>query len=160
MGRETDPAYRSSSRRVDPLVGPIARSANEIPSPPFPARPLTLTRSDTAVVPPFLACDLGALSPDERVRHAALSRQLAYATASITDLPDGFAFHYRPDDATWAAAAEYVDLERRCCPFFAFALFREPAGGAVRLHLTGGPGVKAFLASQIGRPLTKRPSEP
>lgn len=73
-----------------------------------------------------------ALSPEQRQRHAALSRQLAQATAEVKELPDGYAFRYETDERTWTTAAEYVDLERRCCPFFAFALERESGSGQVR----------------------------
>ena len=96
-----------------------------------------------------IACDMTALSPEQRQRHGALSRQLAQATAEVKELPDGYAFRYASEEGTWLAAAEYVELERQCCPFFHFALEREPEGGPVWLRLTGGEGVKAFLASQI-----------
>jgi hypothetical protein len=38
-----------------------------------------------------------ALSPEQRQRHAALSRQLAQATAEVKELPDGYAFRYETD---------------------------------------------------------------
>lgn len=104
----------------------------------------------SASTPP-VACDRSALSPEERERHATLSRLLSQATREVQELPDGYAFRYETDDDTWTRAAEYVDLERRCCPFFHLALEREPDSGPVWLRLTGGDGVKAFLAAQIGR---------
>jgi ABC-type nitrate/sulfonate/bicarbonate transport system substrate-binding protein len=47
--------------------------------------------------PTPLACDMTALSPEQRQRHAALSRQLAQATAEVKELPDGYAFRYETD---------------------------------------------------------------
>ena len=70
------------------------------------------------------------------------------ATREVRELADGYAFRYATDETIWLAAAEYVDLERRCCPFFSFALKRE-AEGAVWLELTGQEGVKEFLATQL-----------
>jgi hypothetical protein len=96
-----------------------------------------------------LACDLAALTPEQRQRHGQLMRQLVEATESIRELPDGFEFRYRTDEGTWLLVAEYVELERRCCPFFHFALIREPDGGPVSLRMSGGDGVKPFLRAQI-----------
>lgn len=98
-----------------------------------------------------IACDMTALSPEQRQRHAVLSGQLLQTAVEVKELQNGYAFRYVSDRQTWLAAAEYVDLERRCCPFFAFALECEPAGGPVWLRLTGREGVKEFLAAQIER---------
>ena len=95
-----------------------------------------------------IACDLAALTPEQRRRHTALSQQLAQATEEVRELGDGYAFRYATNETTWLTAAEYVDLERRCCPFFSFTLKRE-AEGAVWLELTGKEGVKEFLATQL-----------
>lgn len=92
---------------------------------------------------------MAALSAGQRQRHTDLARQLAQATAEVKELPDGYAFRYATEDGTWLRAAEYVDLERRCCPFFGFALEQEPGAGSVWLRLTGSDDVKAFLATQI-----------
>ncbi|HEX6291686.1 MAG TPA: hypothetical protein VFZ66_21050 [Herpetosiphonaceae bacterium] len=96
-----------------------------------------------------IACDLSALSAEQRQRHTALSEQLAQAVQEVRELPDGYAFRYTTNDATWMIAAEYVSLERRCCPFFVFTLMLD-ADRTVWLHLTGHSEVKAFLTTQIG----------
>ena len=57
-----------------------------------------------------IACDMTALSPQQRQHHATLSRQLSHATAEVKELPDGYAFRYETDEQTWSAA-EYVDFE-------------------------------------------------
>ena len=91
------------------------------------------------------------LSAEQRQRRAALSCQLRESVPQVKELPDGYAFRYVTDEGTWMAAAEFVELERRCCPFFAFSLEREPEGSAVTLKLTGHGRVKEFLATQIKR---------
>jgi hypothetical protein len=95
-----------------------------------------------------IACNLAAFTSEQRQRHTALSQQLAQAVQEVRELTDGYAFRYQTDETTWLRAAEYVDLERRCCPFFTFMLVHE-AGGAVWLQLTGPEGVKDFLATQL-----------
>jgi len=44
------------------------------------------------------------------------------------------------------AATSFIRLERRCCPFLRFTLTSEPGEARVVLALTGGPGVRDFLA--------------
>ena len=95
-----------------------------------------------------IACNLAAFTSEQRQRHTALSQQLAQAVQEVRELTDGYAFHYATDETTWLLAAEYVDLERRCCPFFTFTLVRE-SEGAVWLQITGSEGVKDFLATQL-----------
>jgi len=46
--------------------------------------------------------------------------------------------------------AEWITLERRCCPFLDLGLDWS-ASNRVSLTLTGGPGVKTFLAEQLAR---------
>ncbi|MGI9167336.1 MAG: hypothetical protein ACR2G5_13325 [Pyrinomonadaceae bacterium] len=50
--------------------------------------------------------------------------------------------------------AEFIALERLCCPFFGFAVEVEREGGAVWLILTGREGVKPFIIAEIGDHLT------
>jgi len=95
-----------------------------------------------------IVCDLLALTTEQRQRHAALSQQLADVVQEIRELADGYTFRYTPHDATWMTVAEYVDLERRCCPFFVFTLTLDE-DKSIWLRLTGQQGVKAFLATQV-----------
>jgi hypothetical protein len=46
--------------------------------------------------------------------------------------------------------AQFIALERLCCPFFGFGIEVEPEGGAVWLSLTGREGVKPFIMAEIG----------
>ena len=100
----------------------------------------------TTAIP--IACDLTAFTADERERHSAVSSQVAAIVEEVQNLPDGYAFRYRTDASTWMLVAEFAELEGRCCPFFNFTLERV-AAGPVWLRLTGGPGVKEFIASEM-----------
>jgi len=46
-------------------------------------------------------------------------------------------------------AAEFISLEKLCCPFLAFRLDIDAEGGPVKLRLTGREGVKAFIREEI-----------
>ena len=96
-----------------------------------------------------IACDMNAFTSDQRSRYNKVLGQLSGAVEEVKELPNGYAFRYKTDGDTWMRAAEYADLERRCCPFFDFALERESDEGVVWLKLTGREGVKAFLTEQI-----------
>jgi hypothetical protein len=47
-------------------------------------------------------------------------------------------------------AAEFMALERLCCPFLNFVLEIEPDQGPLWLKLTGPEGVKQVLQTELG----------
>jgi hypothetical protein len=89
---------------------------------------------------------LDALTPAERARSAELLGELRAAMAERSELGDGWEFRLR-DGTSLARVAEWIALERRCCPFFRFRLDVEGEDGPVWLRLTGA-GVREFLAAQ------------
>ena len=106
---------------------------------------------------PPLACDLTVFAPAERARHRALVRDVVHGRcAERRELADGYALRYSADPTVFTALAEWIDLERRCCPFLRFALEVEPGGGPVWVRLTGGAGVKQVLAAAFESVLTDR----
>jgi hypothetical protein len=95
-------------------------------------------------------CDLTALDPTQRTRHAALARALRPAVMDIEELPDGYAARFAPSDARLLELAEFVTLEGRCCPFLTLAVERAADGGPLRLRITGRPGVKPLIRAELG----------
>jgi hypothetical protein len=92
-----------------------------------------------------IACRLDALTADERKRQEALRAELDAAIVERRETADGYRFIYRAGPAVLGAAAEWIAIERRCCPFLDFTLtWRADAEGPA-LELSGGPGVKAFI---------------
>ncbi len=92
-----------------------------------------------------IACVLEALDSDQRQRHQRLVGELRKAGIGAKELSDGFALQLRDDDATWMNTAEFITLERRCCPFLGFSLDSESEQGSYSIRITGRPGVKEFL---------------
>jgi hypothetical protein len=45
---------------------------------------------------------------------------------------------------------EWVELERKCCPFFGFELRWDGQNNVVWLNLTGPEGVKDFIIEDFG----------
>jgi hypothetical protein len=97
-----------------------------------------------------LACNLGAMTPEQRERHRALGSSLRGIVREVREQPDGFEFDLPPE--AWSTAAEFVALERLCCPFVRFHLAMAEDGGPVLLGLTGREGVKEFLRIELGLP--------
>jgi hypothetical protein len=73
-------------------------------------------------------------------------------------MPDGYAFRLSNDSDLLLRLAVFVDLERRCCPFFGFNIEVEPEGGPLWLKLTGRDGVKPFIRVEIGEFLNNKPT--
>jgi hypothetical protein len=96
------------------------------------------------------ACDMTAIPPDERGRHAEVVEQLFARLNHVAETPTGFVFSLSPEPATLLLAAEFISRECRCCPFFGFALELAPHGAALRLRVDGEPGVKAFILAEFG----------
>ncbi len=95
-----------------------------------------------------IACDMAALTPDERDRRGELADHLHTAILEMREGADGYAFRYPADLLPTATA--FVALERRCCPFFRFVLDLESDDGPLWLSITGRAGVKAFIAAELG----------
>ncbi|MGH3117766.1 MAG: hypothetical protein ACRD09_12245 [Vicinamibacterales bacterium] len=93
-----------------------------------------------------IACRLDALSPEERQRQQALRQDLEAAIESVREAPDGYVFTYRDDATVFRRAAEWLTLERRCCPFVDFELGWRADSRSPTLRMGGEPGVKAFIA--------------
>lgn len=96
------------------------------------------------------ACNLRALTPDQRVAHNALTQQLRESVLERREISSGFELRVDPQRISIVGLATWVDAERRCCPFLGLAIEKEPNDGALWLRLTGRAGVKAFLLAEMG----------
>jgi hypothetical protein len=63
-------------------------------------------------------CDLGVMNQEERARYVALSCKLMGASEERRELDNGYAFRLLSQKISLLEIAEWVTLERRCCPFF------------------------------------------
>ena len=95
-----------------------------------------------------VACRLGAFTPEEQTRHSELMATLAPILQSPRELENGYAFPLAATPEQFVAVAEWITLERKCCPFLEFDLKWTPQTNTPELRLTGGPGVKDFIAAQ------------
>lgn len=92
-----------------------------------------------------IACDLSALA--DRARHEAVGAKLLSQALSVTAIDTGYQIEF-PVTAL-LLVAEFIDGERRCCPFFHFMVQIAPSASTVQVQLAGRDGVKAFLESEL-----------
>jgi hypothetical protein len=97
-----------------------------------------------------LACNLNALTPEQRQERAELAKLVRAQTQELQELPSGDAFRLPSSSALFLELAEFVHLERHCCPFFKFELELEANEGPIWLRITGPEGSKAFMKTEIG----------
>jgi len=102
-----------------------------------PAEPAKVSQA------PF-ACNLKAFTPDQRVRWRQLIERVTSAVTESRELKDGYALRVS-SEAPLVDVAEWVDLERRCCPFFDFQIDVHGEDGSLWLSLKGRDGVKDFI---------------
>lgn len=98
-----------------------------------------------------LACRLDALDAAGRERHAALARELAGSIAGVEDLPSGYLVRFPARPFLFLRLAEWIELERACCPFLEIGLEIASAPREFRLSLTGPPGARELLAAELPR---------
>jgi len=85
------------------------------------------------------------LEPERRTREELLQREVFSAVTETRELPDGYALRF-PAEARWLVTlAEFIRLERECCPFLRFELHAEQQDGPLWLRLRGPAGVKTFI---------------
>jgi len=96
-----------------------------------------------------IMCVLGSLDAKQLDRHQELRKQLRDKTQEVRELADGYAMRLPAENGMILSVAEFITLERLCCPFFGFELEVERDQGSLWLKLTGRDGVKEFLKAQL-----------
>jgi hypothetical protein len=98
-----------------------------------------------------IACDPTAIPPKDRARRAAVSRRL-FRGAVRTDVrvDDQEGWHFEIAASAYADLADWVALERLCCPFLRFRIDVAPPPAKLTFTMTGPIGTIAFLEQEIG----------
>jgi hypothetical protein len=109
-----------------------------------------------AETPASFVCRLDALTPGERARHAELTARLVDSVRRVEALPNGWALSFDDGDDVGGRLVEWMARERRCCPFLDFDIRLGGDGEPAVLRLTGAPGVRDFIAAELGLEPTAR----
>ena len=97
-----------------------------------------------------LTCNINGIPLQERARYGQLVEVLRHAVQKRRELPDGYAFQMDTKQIGTDQLAEWIELERQCCPFFEFEIRWTRQNGAVWLNLSGPEGVKDFILDEFG----------
>jgi hypothetical protein len=92
-----------------------------------------------------IACNLGALTAAQRKELSRLGGQGVAAVVGSKELPDGYSFRLDTVKQSLTDIAQWVDLWRRCCPFYEFQVDVHGADGSTWLSLRGRKGVKEYF---------------
>src|SRR5215831_17566192 len=71
---------------------------------------------------PPIACNMKALNAAQRKQLEETGRLVIAAITGSRELPDGYAFRIEPAKATLMDVARWLDVWRRCCPFYEFEI--------------------------------------
>ena len=92
-----------------------------------------------------IACDPTAIEAADRPRYDKLVNRLRAAMRSREERSDGYAYYLDSATISLPEAAEWIELERRCCPFLTLELSASGSQEDWILTLTGPEGTKALL---------------
>lgn len=95
---------------------------------------------------PF-ACNMNALSTEQRALHRQLEGQLQAALVQAHELPNGYDFQFRPEPEIYTALTQLAPLEHACCPFFTISIRLEQ--NILFWQLTGSEGIKQFIRMEF-----------
>jgi len=89
-----------------------------------------------------MACNLKALTAAQRKELNRLGGMGVAAVVASKELADGYSFRLDPSKLALPEVAQWIDLWRRCCPFYEFQVDLRGADGSFRLSVRGRKGVR------------------
>ena len=103
----------------------------------------------TAMHAPVFTCNLKAISLARRPHYNDLFKRLLAAVRGRNEILNGYALNLDAKAITLSEVAEWISLERLCCPFLTLTLKASGNQPDWTLTLTGPPGVKAILDAEF-----------
>jgi len=107
-----------------------------------------------------LACNIGAIGEADLPSYKILCTRLQNAITDRRELPDGFAFRLNGESASLLDAAQWISLERLCCPFLTFQLQTVGSDRDYWLTLQGVVRKKSERPASSGPVRNFRPCDP
>ncbi len=97
-----------------------------------------------------IACNLSAMNGEQRSRYQSLRRRIHESAQQIEEVPSGYDIGFGAETETLMLLAEFISLERLCCPFFDFTIKLDAGAEQSWLTVTGPEGTKELLRSEMG----------
>lgn len=97
----------------------------------------------------IFACNLKAISTSDRPRYADLVHRLRTAIRSRREIANGYTYKLNSATISLSEAAEWIGMERLCCPFLTLQLSASGKEDDWVLTLTGPKGAKALIEAEF-----------
>jgi hypothetical protein len=94
-----------------------------------------------------IACDMSALTTDERRRYDALRARIVDAITHVVSTPTSFRLQIA-DTVPLTDVAEWVRFEHRCCPFLNIDISVQ-SDDRIWVELGGSAAIKEFLRAEF-----------
>lgn len=91
----------------------------------------------------IIACSLDSLELAKR--KAALQKEIFSLAEEVTELEDSIRFVFSTADEFSSRLIDFINLERKCCPFFWFKLDFMPEQGPIHVEIGGPKEAKEIL---------------
>jgi hypothetical protein len=98
---------------------------------------------------PVFACNLKTMSSAERLRYDVLVKRIRGAMRDRMETSNGYVFKLDSKTVTLPEAAEWMGMERLCCPLLTLQLAASGNQADWLLTLTGPEGVKSLLDAEF-----------
>lgn len=98
------------------------------------------------------ACDLTAIAARNRPRYQDLVGRLRGGMVKRSETPEGYAFEIDEQSIDLTEIAEWMAMERLCCPFLTLQLSASGDRGNWLLTFSGPNGVKPLLQAEFPWP--------
>jgi hypothetical protein len=98
---------------------------------------------------PVFACNLKAISAAERPRYNELVTRVRAAIRDRSEVATGYLFKLDSRIVTLPEAAEWISMERLCCPFLTLQISAAGNQPYWVLTLTGPEGLKPLIAAEF-----------
>jgi hypothetical protein len=105
-----------------------------------------------------LACDLSAISSDERLRYHKLRALLCAALISWREWGGGYALRLNDERISREEVSEWIKMERVCCPWLLIETEQAPRG-ALEVRIIGPAEVKQVLRAEFAELLERTISQ-
>jgi hypothetical protein len=116
-----------------------------------------VTWSSPAETVPPIACNMKALTSEQRMELRQRGERVISAITASRELYDGYTFRVDPAKASLIEVAQWLDIWRRCCPFYEFQIDLHGADASVWLSVKGRSGVKEYIRVDSPRLARKLP---
>jgi hypothetical protein len=98
---------------------------------------------------PAIVCETDGMTREQLMQHVADAQKLFASAQEVRPMESGWALRMAEEPGTLRALAEFLIVNRLCCPHLLQAVIVEPRGGAVWLQLSGPDGTKEALAAEM-----------